>query len=369
MKRIPRLIALILAMAGMGSLYSDVAHTQSYQFNPIYDEITLLDWGGEHHRVEGNSQYGWVRLHYVKFSADLLSADVVIANNTIGSSKSVEDMARDSGALVGINANFYDPNSNIPIGFLLDDDEILSAPFASRATLAVEFFGRYHFLNPEIELLLKTSSGNYAINGINRSVYNHALILYTPQFGPPLVLNSELHVIGVRDNRVIWNGPAPIPSYLINSPETSWLVASESAKKILEPIQIAEHIEIDYEMEPERFLIRDAIQAGPLLITNGEPDQLEDEGFSSNFLEQRSARSAIGITHENDLILVVVTSGNGSVGMSLYELAEYLLDLGAVDAMAVDGGGSSSLVFKQGATWRNVGGTREVPVGLVFSKR
>ncbi len=63
----------------------------------------------------------------------------------------------------------------------------------------------------------------------------------------------------------------------------------------------------------------------------------------------RVPRTAVGITVDGEIILVVVDGRQApySVGASMYELAQIMLDLGCVDAMNLDGGGSSTYVAKQ----------------------
>ncbi|MFN3201378.1 MAG: phosphodiester glycosidase family protein [Bradymonadia bacterium] len=61
---------------------------------------------------------------------------------------------------------------------------------------------------------------------------------------------------------------------------------------------------------------------------------------------QRNPRSAAGI-NEDYLILAVVDGRDGRPGMTGTELADLMLDLGSVQAMSLDGGGSSAL-FVQG---------------------
>lgn len=65
-------------------------------------------------------------------------------------------------------------------------------------------------------------------------------------------------------------------------------------------------------------------------------------------------RSAIGITHEGDLLLVTVDDDRQvhlpgekriSIGATLPELADILYSLGAVDALNLDGGGSATLWY------------------------
>ena len=61
----------------------------------------------------------------------------------------------------------------------------------------------------------------------------------------------------------------------------------------------------------------------------------------------RNARSAIGITKNQDILLVMVAQRtHQDSGMSLSELANFLSNLGVVKAMNLDGGSSSSISYQ-----------------------
>jgi hypothetical protein len=83
------------------------------------------------------------------------------------------------------------------------------------------------------------------------------------------------------------------------------------------------------------------VQAGRNV--GGIADSLE--GTFPRFGEGRHPRSALAITRDSTTLLMVVVDGRRpwSVGMSLAELGDALLALGAWDAMNLDGGGSSTL--------------------------
>lgn len=95
----------------------------------------------------------------------------------------------------------------------------------------------------------------------------------------------------------------------------------------------------------------DAIGAGPSLL----PElTLEKEGFVDNANKrdalgsnQPNARTAVGITRDGSIVLVMVAqkpSANGN-GISLPGLANFMKTLGADKAMNLDGGSSSSLYY------------------------
>jgi hypothetical protein len=88
--------------------------------------------------------------------------------------------------------------------------------------------------------------------------------------------------------------------------------------------------------------VRDMIGGFPLLLKDGQPTVRA----CGHPICGRQPRTAIGVTAEGTLLLVVVDGRRPgySVGMTLVELANFLRSLGAVDATNFDGGGSSTMV-------------------------
>ncbi len=101
-------------------------------------------------------------------------------------------------------------------------------------------------------------------------------------------------------------------------------------------------------------LAGDVLQAGPLLVAGGHAvfvDGQDREGFSagarqfdSDITAGRYPRAALAIAGER--LLAVACDGRSprDAGMTLDELAGALVELGATDALNLDGGGSASLV-------------------------
>lgn len=81
--------------------------------------------------------------------------------------------------------------------------------------------------------------------------------------------------------------------------------------------------------------------AGPSLLMRGETIVLpKDEGFCSSVHVSRQARTAIGLTKHNKLLLVVTRQR-----IYLRRLARVMKSLGCVDAAVLDGGSSSGLYW------------------------
>ena len=93
--------------------------------------------------------------------------------------------------------------------------------------------------------------------------------------------------------------------------------------------------------------MRHALSAGPALIADGRVRiTVDEEVFFGSSIPDIHPRSAVGITAEGEVILMVVDGRQAaSRGVDLSELAEIMLLLGATEAMNLDGGGSSALVI------------------------
>ena len=99
-----------------------------------------------------------------------------------------------------------------------------------------------------------------------------------------------------------------------------------------------------------RFEAQTAIGGGPVLINGGEyANTWKEEMFDVGGVKPTSnnPRTAIGVTADKKLILFVCEGRNqteGVAGMTTEDVANVLLDLGCVEAINLDGGGSSCML-------------------------
>ena len=92
--------------------------------------------------------------------------------------------------------------------------------------------------------------------------------------------------------------------------------------------------------------VDDAIHAGPVLIHNGEIRiTTNEEVFFGSSIPEIHPRTAAGYRKNGDPILLVVDGRQiNSRGVDLMELAIIMKDLDCVEAINLDGGGSSAMV-------------------------
>jgi exopolysaccharide biosynthesis protein len=83
-----------------------------------------------------------------------------------------------------------------------------------------------------------------------------------------------------------------------------------------------------------------ALASGPLLVMDGTAETMVQQAFNTN----RHPRTAIGITKDKHLLLVTVDGRSAEAyGMTNEELAQLMLSLGCIEALNLDGGGSTTM--------------------------
>jgi len=89
----------------------------------------------------------------------------------------------------------------------------------------------------------------------------------------------------------------------------------------------------------------DVVAGVPQLIKNGKIDiTWEQEKASKSFVETRHPRTAVAKLKDGKFLMITADGRTEqSAGLDLYDLAAYLLELGATDAMNLDGGGSTTM--------------------------
>ena len=119
---------------------------------------------------------------------------------------------------------------------------------------------------------------------------------------------------------------------------------------------------------PPEFIIG----GGPRLVQAGRPAASADPGiYGPGFADARHPRTAVGVRADGRVVLVAVDGRQPekSVGMTIAELTALLRELGAVEALNMDGGGSTTMVVRDRVVNNPSDLAGERPVGdaiLVF---
>jgi hypothetical protein len=125
-----------------------------------------------------------------------------------------------------------------------------------------------------------------------------------------------------------------------------------------------------WKKEFHKWKMQTAIAGGPALIQNGKIaiSNNEERMFMGKSIDDKHPRTAMGYTADGKLIILVVQGRMPGVaeGASLTQLAKLLLDLGCVEALNLDGGGSSCMLLNGKETIKPSDKEGQRPVPAVF---
>ncbi|HEY9889858.1 MAG TPA: phosphodiester glycosidase family protein [Candidatus Obscuribacterales bacterium] len=257
-------------------------------------------------------------------------------------------VAKNARAYAAINAGFFNRNNQLPLGAIRSQNQWISGPILNRGAIAWNHQGGFALSRLALTYTLTTPQGNtFPVPQVNSGYVQAGIGLYTPAWGRTYtpVADGETLVI-VTQNQVSQRavtGAAGTGTYAI--PPQGYLLAFRSFNSAAQTLPIGTSITLTPDLRPPAFGdFPFAVGGGPILVQNGQINaNARAEGFSDAFATQAAPRSAIAVTPDGNVILVAIHFSPGGRGPTLQEAAQIMQQLGAQDALNLDGGTSTSL--------------------------
>jgi hypothetical protein len=168
--------------------------------------------------------------------------------------------------------------------------------------------------------------------------------------------SSEKNVLAAQRSHRPLENPSPVLSY--------------ATVKSLKHTYTIHPRKKDFTKTFYRWKMETAVGGGPVLV---QKDRIhisnnEEMKFTGKAIHDKHPRTAMGYTKDNKLIILVVEGRNPGVadGVSLTQLAAIMKDLGCVEALNLDGGGSSCMLINGKETIKVSDKTGQRPVPAVF---
>lgn len=195
------------------------------------------------------------------------------------------------------------------------------------------------------------------IAGVNRVRKDNEIIVYTSAFGSSTLTSDEgieIVVVKGKVTKIIdGRGSTEIPNNGIVVSAMGKFQDRLTGVKIGDSIFHGMPILAAYARFPrpngddneKAKYFEDITNGVPQLIKNGRIDiTWEQEKTTKAFVETRHPRTAVAKLKDGKFLMITVDGrSESSGGIGLQDLAEYLLSLGATDAMNLDGGGSTTM--------------------------
>lgn len=309
-----------------------------------------------------------------------LRFEVALGNSQVLGKETVRSMAKrrtqrgDRRVVVAVNGGFGVLGDIRGYGGVLEnlhiqDGELITQPTDTEACFGVTESGV--FLSTPVQMKASVQIGTYTLplGCINqRRLDGCQVTLYTPRLG------ESTHTNRRRGREIILSGlPLPLtPNYAhpyqvekVSNDGNSAIPKDSAVLWISSRIKDAEVSQFNPGASgkltvslspPEWNQVRHAIGGRLRLIKNGKINQtLVDMHFKEKKHTPGKRSQELNLSHEprtalgynTDTLFLVVADGRQpkySTGLTLYELASILLELGATEAINLDGGSSSTFV-------------------------
>ncbi len=302
-------------------------------------------------------------IHALKYSLGATGVKAIpeLAGRTVNEEGSVKgrltptQMVSQESAIAGINGDFFNFTQGAPIGLTIREGELLDSPARSRAVFAwgprssaIGFCSTTASLIPDGESAIK-------LGAVNQPCGANDVVLYSPTEGLVTCPSPSVTLVVALSN------PTWAPSTVLSG-TVEYALPDAQTTKVPEGkafiVATGEKIQSIANLKPGQKLtiklqsrgfdwekMENVISGGPILLKGGKVDiDAEAEGFGAAFATKRHPRTAIGRTSDGDIWLAVVDGRQEiSVGATLEEMAKVMLRLGCVDAINLDGGGSTCM--------------------------
>jgi hypothetical protein len=269
-------------------------------------------------------------------------------SNTVTGIAALAQTARLSQAAAAINGGFFNRNNQLPLGAIRQSGRWLSGPILNRGAIAWNDAGDFKIDRLTLQETLITAAGQrLPVTNLNSGYIQAGIARYTADWGPaysPLSNNEILvtvqnnRVVNQQTNEIVGSNSVPIP-------KEGYLLVLRSNKSVATALAVGTTLQLESITNPPEFnRYPQIVAAGPLLVQNRQIVlDPKAEKFSQAFAIEQASRSAIGQLSDGTLLVVAVHNRIDGAGANLSEMAQLMQQLGAINALNLDGGSSTTL--------------------------
>lgn len=342
-----------------------------------------------HRRVVVNSGPWRMNVLEVDLRTPGLSIRGVRANDAFKTREKVTSMAaRHPSVVAAVNADFFNVRTGESENNVVIEGEIIKgvmetdSPHDSydnlHSQLGIDWRNRPYIERFGLDAKIVAGGRSMRLDGINFREDSSSLVLYTQAVGDSAPVDTlgrdfvsvPLRLTSRRGDTLVYrvDGVSARGGWM-RLAKGGALAAGGKARATVERIaRSGGTVRVIWNIAPNRGRLKTVIGGWPRLIRHGKRNaEYSDilEGTFPRFSAGRHPRTAIGFNRDSTKLIALVVDGRrpSDAGMSLVELADAMLALGATDAIAFDGGGSTTMVIEGTVVNRPSDSAGERPVG------
>ncbi len=355
-KILARLLACSLAAGQLFSLTAGAAFNSGFTYSyPVGDGLIYS-------RSEGRNSSGLQKANILTYVPNTGTTPVMMyaGDKLYGSKSTITNAAQyltgqGNNVLGGSNADFFVMASGVPIGLVIDKGELISSDawqyavgfkkdgsaVIGRPTMGIRVSGASGTVNVSYYNKTRTTTGAYILDK-NYDSSSHFAVNGT-SFILERVDDTPVKVNGTVKMRVASKEVGDSPLNI--APNQMVLTKSDGANvPSWVDFQIGEEVVLSIASNDPNWSEVQYAAGGKLLVNNGS---VTTEGIDAGSTPR--ARTAIGMLADGRIVLYEIDGNQAShsAGLTAWELGSEMLGLGCVNAICLDGGGSSAMLVKQ----------------------
>ena len=345
-KMILKKIAAISAAAIL--LLSSSAYGSSLY--TVYDlsEETRLSKSITYERTEKYTSSGWMNINVIRadLTDDHTEIKPVTNEDGISNRAVLSSMIKSSGAVAAVNGDFfYMGDPTYAYGPIIRDNKLITSPLPFS-------YGYPTVSKLEDKIDISVWDPKITLYGSDSTEFNVTVVNKTSslEWGPTILTSDwsntspgyttkdivEVVVVDNTVSQVRKNQPStaiPENGYIIASSNAATMDMMENSFREGRPVSL--NIELDFDPEDVDW----AFGGLNYLVKDGRENEISSQVSGAN------PRTAIGFSMDNTEIIMVTIDGRHKdyVGAGQKELAKIMIELGAYNAVNMDGGGSTTM--------------------------
>ena len=273
---------------------------------------------------------------------------VVAHDRMISAGETVSSMAARTGAVAGINADYFDiGNTNQPLNVVVRDGVLLRSP-SKRAAIGVAADGSIAIGSVAFAGSATYDGARVPLTGVNEFPPQGGAGLLTPAYGTlgasADVTTAALEPLDTSPGLPGTYRVTAIGAAIAGPVRGTLLALGPAARAIAPPPLVGDTVALSFDATPAVSSLLAAVGGGPQLVMGGAP--YDDP--NSPAPEERNIRFPVAgaaTTADGTLLLIVVDGRKPavSIGLTRPEFGALMRGFGATDGLAFDSGGSATL--------------------------
>ncbi len=352
MKISKRICAVATAVFLMFNPFFSGAYADSSQVINDETKSEVLADGVKHTSIARFTTSGWLDINVVEVDLSNKNTDIDVLYGSEGLAKTsvVSAMAKESGAIAAINGDFFDTKTGSPIGQIVSNGTLISAPpdkglYGKLSSFNINDNGNAFFDYWTYDFSITLPNGQtLPIVTYNKASNSQYLCLYDHNWGntPGSSGNSNHTEVIVAEDGTIIDVRKDMPSTAIAQGCYAVVANGDNAATLAMMIP-GDKVGINLTTNPGYGDLKLSISGGTMLVKDGAIAPITHDPSP-----KPTARTAIGVSQDNNKLLLVTVDGrNGkSIGLTEKDMAQLMLDMGAYDALNFDGGGSTTMAIR-----------------------